>query len=68
MEQLSPIPLKAMMKARRRKNDQFNFGIIELGVGWSSCFIYFVQDCSLKVAAYESLDHIGPNFCLISMW
>ena len=46
MEQLSPIPPKAMMKARRSKKRAI-LASLKLGEGWSRCSIYFVQDCSL---------------------
>ena len=45
MEQLSPIPPKAMMKARRSKKRAI-LASLKWGEGWSRCSIYFVQDCS----------------------
>ena len=45
MEQLSPIPPKAMMKARRSKKRAI-LTSLKWGEGWSRCSIYFVQDCS----------------------
>ena len=46
MEQLSPIPPKAMMKAQRSKKRAI-LASLKWGEGWSRCSIYFVQDCSL---------------------
>ena len=48
MEQLSPIPAKAMMKARRSKKRAI-LASLKWGEGWSRCSIYFVQDCSDQI-------------------
>ena len=45
MEQLSPIPPKAMMKARRSKKRAI-LASLKWGEGWSRCSFYFVYDCS----------------------
>ena len=54
MEQLSPIPPKAMMKARRSTKRAI-LASLKWGEGWSRCSIYFVQDCSLETSALQRL-------------
>ena len=44
MEQLFPIPPKAMMKARGSRKRAI-LASLKWGEGWSRCSIYFVQDC-----------------------
>ena len=46
MEQLSPIPPKAMVKVQRSKKRAI-LASLKWGEGWSRCSIYFVQDCRL---------------------
>ena len=57
MEQLSPIPPKAMMKARRSKKRAI-LASLKWGEGWSRCSIYFVQD--LGQYKMEQLSPIPP--------
>ena len=52
MEQLSPIPPKAMMKARRSEKRAI-LASMKWGEGWSRCSIYFVQDCRLAMFCSE---------------
>ena len=44
MEQLSPIPPKAMMKGRKEQKRAI-LASLKWGEGWSRSSIYFVQDC-----------------------
>ena len=57
MEQLSPIPPKAMVKARRNKKRAI-LASLKWGEGWSRCSIYFVQDCNLGQYEMEQLSPI----------
>ena len=60
MEQLSPIPPKAMMKARRSQKRAI-LSSLKWGEGWSRCSIYFVQDCNLGQYKMEQLSPIPPK-------
>ena len=60
MEQLSPIPPKATMKARRSQKRAI-LASLKWGEGWSSCSIYFVQDCNLGQYKMEQLSPIPPK-------
>ena len=60
MEQLSPVPPKAMMKARRSKKRAI-LASLKWGEGWSRCSIYFVQDCNLGQYKMEQLSPIPPK-------
>ena len=53
MEQLSPIPPKAMMKARRSQKRAI-LASLKWGEGWSRCSIYFVQDCSHIIKGHNN--------------
>ena len=60
MEQLSPIPPKAMMKARRSKKRAI-LASLKWGEGRSRCSIYFVQDCRFNkkdFKVYENTQEI----------
>ena len=56
MEQLSPIPPKAMMKARRSKKRAI-LASLKWGEEWSRCSIYFVQDCSSQ-RSFSHVNHL----------
>ena len=59
MEQLSPIPPKAMMKVRRNKKRAI-LASLKWGEWWSRCSIYFVQDCRLRALLKPVINKFLP--------